>query len=455
MADILDLKSAIKRTLWDVDVAALPPARSLAVRFFRVVYVVLRDLLEGQLTLRAMSLVYTTLLSMVPVLAISFSVLKGFGVHNQVEPLMLKFLEPLGEKGVEITAQILGFVENMRVGVLGAVGLGLLIYTVISLMQKIERAFNFIWHVKRPRPLAQRFSDYLSVVLIGPVLLFSAVGISATVRSNWLVEQLVGIEPLGTVIGIGGRLVPFLMIVGAFSFFYIFITNTKVRIASAFVGGLAAGVMWQFTGIVFTAVVVDSAKYAAIYSAFATLIIFMIWLYVSWLILLVGASVAFYYQNPAYLAEERGELHVSNRLRERIALHVMHLIGRNYYRGAEPWTDEALTHILRMPMEVVQDVLEALERGGLLRHTDDEPPAYLPGKPPETTPVIEALDAVRTSGERNRLALDRLPHHATVSDLARQIDEAVAGVLRGRTLKDLALMENDTVTRLPEQRRDA
>lgn len=154
MADILDLKSAIKRTLWDVDVAALPPARSLAVRFFRVVYVVLRDLLEGQLTLRAMSLVYTTLLSMVPVLAISFSVLKGFGVHNQVEPLMLKFLEPLGEKGVEITAQILGFVENMRVGVLGAVGLGLLIYTVISLMQKIERAFNFIWHVKRLRPLA-------------------------------------------------------------------------------------------------------------------------------------------------------------------------------------------------------------------------------------------------------------------------------------------------------------
>lgn len=88
-------------------------------------------------------------------------------------------------------------------------------------------------------------------------------------------------------------------------------------------------------------------------------------------------------------------------------------------------------------------------------HTDDEPPAYLPGRPLETTPVIEALDAVRTSGERNRLALDHLPHHAAVSDLARQIDEAVAGVLRGRTLKDLALMENDTVTRLPEQRRDA
>jgi membrane protein len=239
------------------------------------------------------------------------------------------------------------------------------------------------------------------------------------------------------------------MIVGAFSFFYVFITNTKVRIASAFAGGLTAGVMWQVTGLVFAAVVVNSAKYAAIYSAFATLIVFMIWLYVSWLILLIGASVAFYHQNPAYRAEERGELHVSNRLKERIALHVMHLVGRSYYQGAKPWTDEGLTRALHMPMEAVQDVLEALERSGLLRHTDDEPPAYLPGKPPETTPVFEALAAVRTAGERIHLALDRLPHRAAVSSLVDHVDEAVEQALQGRTLKDLALMDSDTVTRLP------
>jgi membrane protein len=119
-------------------------------RVLRTILILVRDLAFGQLTLRAMSLVYTTLLSIVPLLALSFSVLKAFGVTNQIRPMLLNLLEPLGEKGVEVAQRITGFIENMNVGVLGAVGLVLLLYTSISLIQKIEESLNYIWHAPRP-----------------------------------------------------------------------------------------------------------------------------------------------------------------------------------------------------------------------------------------------------------------------------------------------------------------
>lgn len=164
-------------------------SHALLVRLARVAIVLVRDLAQGQLTLRSMGLVYTTLLSIVPLLAISFSVLKAFGVYNQIRPALLTFLEPLGDKGVEVTARIVQFIENVNVGVLGSAGLALLVYTAVSLMQKIEEAFNFIWHVGSQRGIGARFSRYLSAMLIGPVLVFSAIGITAAVTSIGLVKD--------------------------------------------------------------------------------------------------------------------------------------------------------------------------------------------------------------------------------------------------------------------------
>ena len=271
-----ELTKRLRDLVWKADIDALPPLRGRAVTTLRVIYVVVRDLADGQLTLRAMSLVYTTLLSMVPLLAVSFSVLKAFGVHNQIEPMLLNLLAPLGDKGVEITTRIIGFVDNMKAGLLGSLGLAFLIYTVISLLQKIERTFNFTWHVTQNRPFAQRFSDYLSVVLIGPVLVFSAIGITASVLSMDVVQKLAAIEPFGNLIELGSRLVPYLLIIAAFAFIYIFIPNTKVRAGSALVGGLVAGILWETTGWVFASFIVTSTKYTAIYSTFATLIMNMI-----------------------------------------------------------------------------------------------------------------------------------------------------------------------------------
>lgn len=156
-----------KTDLWKEFPEDLNPIKRVWLNLLRVVYVMIREFAAGQLSLRAMSLVFTTLLSLVPLIAVAFSVLKAFGVHNQMEPVLLSMLEPLGARGPEITSNIIGFVQNVKVGVLGSVGLAMLFYTIIALVQKVESAFNFVWRVKRARSMMRRFTDYLSVVIIG------------------------------------------------------------------------------------------------------------------------------------------------------------------------------------------------------------------------------------------------------------------------------------------------
>lgn len=437
--------------LWDTDLTTVPKWKAMGIRLARFLFVVGRDLFVGRITLHAMSLVYTTLLSIVPLLAIGFSVLKGLGAHNEIEPMLAQFLSPLGQQGAEITKQVIGFVDNMQVGVLGFLGVGLLIYTVVSLIQKIENAFNDTWHVTEPRTLARQFSDYLSVILVGPVLVFTAVGIKASLMSHSIVTELTAVEPLGQIVELAGRVMPVLLVVIAFTFILIFVPNTKVRFKPAFVGGLVSGVIWVAAGWLFASFVVSSVRYTAIYSAFATVIFAMIWLYVSWLILLVGGCIAFYMQHPEYILPKTGQINLSNRVMERLALQITTQIAKTFYDGRTPWQLESLVRRLRVPREAVERVLLCLEEKGLLTRTADDPPSYVPGYPPDETEVKSILDAVRSTGELGQFALEKVPTAPAVKRLMADADNALEVALRGRTLKDLALGENDASSSPPTQ----
>ena len=446
MMNMNRVETILRQNVWEVKLSSLPWWKGLLIRLLRVVYVVIRDMFEGQLTLRAMSLVYTTLLAMVPLLAVSFSVLKGFGVHNQIEPLLLNFLKPMGERGVELTSRIIGFVDSVKAGVLGSVGLALLLYTVISLIQKIEQACNDTWHVNRSRPLSQKFSDYLSVILIGPVLVFTALGITASVMSTAVVQKMVAIKVFGSLMELATTLVPYLLMVAAFTFVYIFVPNTRVRFRSALTGGLVAGVLWEASGWAFASFVVTSAKYTAIYSGFAILIMFMIWLYLSWLIVLVGASVAYYHQHPESVTVHRRKLRLSNRMQEKLALLVMFLVGNNYYENLPALTLEEFAQSLNVPMEALEPVMEALEGYGLLTQTADEPPTYLPGRPLDTTGLKDVLDAVRGANEMVDLKPQSESAELAIDQLVEHLDQAMARALHNSTLKDLALSKPAPVT---------
>lgn len=424
--------------LWGAHTTAYTGYRATALCALRLAYVVVRDIAEGQLTLRAMSLVYTTLLSFVPLLAVSFSVLKAFGVHNQVEPLLQNFLAPLGDKGEEISRNVITFIDNIKVGVLGAVGLALLIYTVVSLIQKIEGAFNFTWRIKRTRSFGQAFSDYLSVILVGPVLVFTAIGISATIMDTAVVHAMLKIEPFGTLAYVLSRLAPYVLVCAAFTFVYIFVPNIKVRFRAALGGGIFAGVAWEGTGWLFASFVVTSTRYEAIYSGFAIVIMFMIWLYVSWLILLIGAQVAFYLQHPHLASPVHRAERMGNRTREVLGLAVMYLIGEHHHFGRPRWTVDRLMERLGVDMDKVDKILDTLIAAALVIPTADEPPAFVPARDIGMITVHEIYRALR-AGSSDGVSSTPKPSAelARVEKTVALTDAAVASALGDRTLKDL------------------
>lgn len=406
----------------------------------RTSYALIRDVVSGHLTLHAMGLVYTTLLSIVPLLALSFSVLKAMGVHQRMEPFLFQFFEPMGPQGVEIAEQILGFVDNMKVGVLGSLGLALLVYTVVSLLQKIERSFNMIWRVPDMRSLGQRFSNYLSVIMVGPLLMVSAIGVSATIFSSEFVQKLMAIEPFGSAILILSRMTPFFLVVGAFTFVYIFMPNTRVRLKYAFIGGLVAGVSWQAAGMLFASFVAGSAKYAAIYSSFAIGIILLIWTYLNWLILLLGASLTFYIQNPGSVAKRR-QVQLAPELQEKVALSLMWLVAGPFDKGEAAPQQEDLEQRLRVPGEVTRGVSDKLIRAGLLSLAGRQGDLLVPGRTLDRITIDDVLFAVRRDEDR---VVDRLPFPISLREIRGEhglLDKTFEDLIRDPELVEQAVKD--------------
>lgn len=365
----------------------------------RYLYALFRDLLDGQISMRAMSLVYTTLLSLVPLLALAFSLLKGLGAHNELEPVLQRFLEPLGPQGNEVARTVVAFVENIKVGVLGFVGVALLLYTVLSMIQKVEDAFNYIWRVQMRRRLGQRIGEYLSVLLIGPFAIFLALGMTASVMSSGFVARIAEIEPLGAVIYVLGRLLPYFVIVGLFTFLYVFIPNTRVRLGPAFGGGLLAGVLWQTASLGFASFVASSPNYNAIYSGFAIVILLLIWLYVGWLILLIGCQLAYYLQNPERLTPTRTAPQMWARATELLGLQVVALVGRRFLAGEPPATVEQLQRELPALPDHVERVVEVLLHHGVLAESGADGRQLLPRRDLDSLTLAQLWQLLRAGAD--------------------------------------------------------
>ncbi len=379
--------------LWAHHPSSSPSRMTLAGRY---AFVLGRDLLDGQLGMRAMSLVYTTLLSIVPLLGLAFSVLKALGVHNSLEPVLLEFLRPLGPQADTITTSIIGFVERIQVGVLGSLGVALLFYTAISLIRKVEESFNFIWRVERPRPLSQRLSEYIAVLMVGPVLVFTALGITGTVLNSDLMVRLVAIEPLGLLVFMAGKLLPYALIVGAFGFLYSFIPNTRVKPGAAAWGALLAGVLWQSGSLAFASFVASATNYNAIYSGFAIVIFLLIWLHVGWLILLIGCQLAFYVQHPEHLKPHRTPAMLSGRQIEYLALMIMGLAGRRFIDGGKPgYNEEELSLALNAEPEHVARITESLIFHGLLIEAGADRTRLVPAMDLDSVPLARLWQQVR------------------------------------------------------------
>lgn len=434
MAGSSRLSQFAKQDLWSGDLTAMSLFRRLGVQALRLATAVAMEFRHRLLDARTAGLVYTTLLSLVPFLAVMFSVLKAFGVHHVIEPFLAQALVPLGPKSKEITATIIGFVDNIKIGVLGAAGIAGLFYTTYSLIDKIEQALNAIWQVKQGRTWNRKVADYLSAVLVGPVLVFSAFGLLASLQSNTLVQHLVELEPFGTLLVWSGEMIPFLMFCGVFTFLYKMIPNTNVELRSAAIGGVSAAILWIIAGEAFAKFVAASANYSAIYSSFAVLMLFLLWLYTGWMIVLIGAQFSFFHQYPtAYLSRllwEQGT-HV---FREQLALKVLRVLGHHYLKGDRPLELPELSNELNIPLSLVEEEVEHLIENGFVGRLQ-RPEGVSLIKSPDLIFVKEVLDSVRNGTPP--WILPHLDSNDPVSALLRHRDQAAERALAGETVQSL------------------
>ncbi len=396
---ILKLKNSWHRLLWEQDPRQLNFVQAFLLRQLQTVVLVIHDFMQDRCMLRASALTYSSLLAIVPMLALTFALLKAFGVQNSLEPLIL---EKLNVGSQEVVSSILSYVNNTQVGKLGAFGLLFLLVAVISLLSNIEDSFNHVWGVKGMRPLIRRFSDYLSVLMVGPVLMISAMSMTSSLTSNQLVQRLIDMEVVGSLILNLFKLGPYLLMWIAFAILYVFMSNTRVEWSAAFAGGILGGTLWQLAQWSYVNFQVGVAKYNAIYGTMAALPIFMIWVYISWNIVLFGLEFTYARQNLQTGGRDLHGYEVSRNSYERVALILLVALASRFYRAQKPLGKERLALQLGVPPRLCEHILVELVGLGYVseicvRNTNIK--RYQLGRAADSMSIVEVLEGLRSQGE--------------------------------------------------------
>jgi len=437
--------------VWDTPRTDLTFWQLALLQAAQIMWVVGRDLIDGRLNLRAMSLVYTTLLSLVPTIAIAFAIFRAFGYAVYVEQFLTQFLEPLGDQGTEITARLMEFVQRVNANVLGTVGLVFLVYTVISMVKKIEAAFNDIWHVESSRSLTRQVTEIVSMGVLGPIILFTAIGVMAGALSNAYVGTVIDFGPIRFLISQMSKIVPYVILISVFALLYLMMPNTRVKLSSAFTGALVAGIAWGIAGWGFATFVVKSAQYVAVYSAFASLVVFMIWLYAAWLILLIGCSISFYFQKRQHLSPNIGLVRLTQRQLNHMAIKALVLIHKAYEGGGEAWTEETLARRLHLPAEAMGEIEGALTKSGFVVRSDGSPTRLIPVRPARLVRVADVFDMIRALGEAGSVSDDNLSRLEVVDEFFATLHKAERELIDGTTIADLlGKMKNSANKNVPE-----
>src|SRR3984957_13725463 len=413
-------------------------------RMARYPYALLRDLAGGKLNLHAIGLVYASVLAIIPLLAFSFGILAGFHAQGVLEPLVHDFFGPMGSAADELTARVMEFANKVRGGLVGSVGLALLIWTLISTMKKIEDGFNFVWHVDVPRNFGRRVAEYVALLIIGPVLLAAVVGLSRLAAESEPVRALSELPMMVRVVAMALRLAPYLIASGLRRLIYMGVPKTNGGFGPARAGGISGGILWAAIGRFFTLFVLYSSRLTVVYAGFAIIIAALVWTYLNWIILLIGAQVSFYVQNPSYLRIGLHQPRLSCADTERLALGIMYLIAERYRTGGGRLTIARLADQLGYPGIAVARMCAALEASGFLATAADE--SLLPGRDIAQIPLVAILMTARPPSSGLTPPASATPPQ--VAQFCDQLESAWQQRCAGMTLSEL--LERPTRTPLGE-----
>ncbi|MCD6353707.1 MAG: YihY/virulence factor BrkB family protein [Proteobacteria bacterium] len=431
----------LKHEVWRIKIKELPRGKYLLLRPLRIFLLALRGFAEDRCQLRASALTFYSLLSVVPVMAMVFGIAKGFGFDNNLQELITQKLQ--GQE--EVVQWIIKFANellaNTRGGVIAGVGVLILFWAVIKLLENIENAFNDIWGIKKGRTFARKLTDYLSIMLICPVLLITSSSLTVFITSQitLITEKIALLGAISTVIFFFLNLLPYCVLRLLFIFIYMVIPNIRVSYKGGLIAGIIAGTIFQVLQKGYIYFQIGVAKYNAIYGSFAALPLFLIWLQLSWLIVLFGAELSFAADNEEKYEFEPDCLNVSLRFKRILALRIVELCVKNFCKEEKPLDTLSLAHKLGAPVRLVREVLFNLVEANvlsLIKQNDELEQYYQPAHDIEKLTIKKVMDLLDKQGNET-IPLIKGMELEKISTKLESMDRLIADSSENTALKNL------------------
>jgi membrane protein len=436
----------IRRDLWRVELDTLPFGKYLLFKGLRVIVLTVRGFQEDRCLLRAPSLTFFTLLSIVPVVAMLFGIAKGFGFEKLLEKELYRQFS--GQEAVIV--QLVDFahrvLETTRGGLIAGIGLILLFWSVVKVLNNIEKTLNDIWQVQAGRSWIRKFSDYLAIMVLSPVLMIVAGSVTVFVKTQIteITQQVRLLGYLNPLISASFKLTPYLLVWLLFSLIYILMPNTRVQIRTGLLAAVVAGTLYQATQWVYLTFQIGVTRANAIYGSFAALPLFMIWVNISWIIVLFGAELSYAFQNADNYENETDSENISPRLLRLLTLQVAHLLGRNFASGRPPMTAPQMSRALDLPGRLLKRIIKRLIQSGLVAETrsaDEGDPAFQPARDINHMSLLEVIRAVEATGTDDLAAHDA-PGKAALSEALAELAATIEQSPANRQLKDIGADSN-------------
>jgi membrane protein len=436
-----ELKQFFISEIWRISERQFSPIKRLLIRVLRVIVLTLRGFTKDDVHLRASALTFYSLLSIVPVAALGFGIAKGFGFENALENLVYEQLQGQEQVAIRVVDFARKLLEDVKGGLVAGIGLVTLFYTVIKIFSHIESSFNNIWGIAQSRRLGQKIIEYFSLMVICPVffVLTSAATVFVTSEVKGFTQEVWLLEAVGPAIFFLLKLLPYTLLWALFTFLYSFIPNTRVNFGSALLAGIIAGtlhVVFQRAYIVFQ---VGVSNYNAIYGSFAALPFFMVWLQISWLIVLFGAEVAFAHQNLDTAKFEQESQTASHVLKRLLSLRIVHFLVNRFSGDKVAWDVEEISRRLEIPIRFVNQLLSDLTQAGVVSRVsvdENKTVAYQPARDPDQLTIKFVIDALEHNGSDN-IPLTQCPAAEKLSENLKVFNDLVEASPANQRLKDI------------------
>lgn len=389
--------------IWRVTEGEVSSKRFSFYNVVKTIYIAVKRFGEDNLSNKASALTYSTLLAIVPLLAILFAIARGFGFSNIVENQVFQSFGGASETTEAIVGFIDSYLEEAKSGIFVGVGLILLLWTVLNLISRIENTFNDVWQVQKGRSMFRKVTDYFSMFLLMPILLVTSGGIS--VFMSTVVQQLESFVLLSSLGKFFIRLIPFVLIWFIFAGLYVFMPNTKVKFKYALISGIIVGTAYQVFQYLYISGQIWVTRYNAIYGSFAAVPLFLLWLQMSWTFCLFGVELTYAGQNIRLFSFEEDTRNISRRYRDFICILIMSIIAKRFERNEKPYTAEEISETNHIPIRLTKQVLMQLQKIDLIHEvmTDEKSDdiGYQPSMDINHLNVALLLDRLDTYGSEN------------------------------------------------------